>query len=202
MNKTFVQLLIIGCCLLASRSALAEQIHGDDAVGTQTAAAASRQTNDASAISSRSADSAHPAGVGILVTLDKNSFVVQYVLPDMPAAKANVQVGDVILSVDGVSVDHFKTVDDIVAKIRGNTGSEVKLKVRSGEQTREITLIRGAIPSVKPLRTDNFGREVAVYFYQFEDLVPASESGRWLFLNHDYGVGAFLRSQLRRNQGH
>jgi membrane-associated protease RseP (regulator of RpoE activity) len=195
-----MQLLSTFLCLLTFGSALAAG-PGGSGFGKQPSHPVARQYV-AAASDTPSADAMPPAGVGLLLISDKAGFVVQYVLPDMPAANANVQVGDVILSVDGVSADKFKSVDEVVGKIRGDAGSAVKLKIQSGGKTREITLIRGAIPSVKPLKTDNFGREVAVYFYQFEDLVPESDSGTCLFLNHDYSVGAFLRSQLRRNRIH
>lgn len=151
------------------------------------------------------ADSGTPAlgGIGVLLSLDKPSnFVVQYVLPGMPAANANVQVGDVLLEVDGVPVGSAKTVEEIVDKIRGATGSSVKLKVQSGGKIREISLVRGTIPTVKPdAAAMDFGREVSVYFYQHEDLIPEDEPSRYSFMG-DHSVADFLRRQLLRRGGH
>ncbi len=142
-----------------------------------------------------------PAGVGLLLTLDKPAhFVVQYVLPDMPAAKAHVQVGDVVLAVDGAAVDKVKTVADLVDKIRGASGSTVELKIQSGDKTREITLVRGAIPTVKPQASDDFGRQVSVYFYQYQDLIP-DQPGSYGFLGN-HSVAQFLRKQLSRRGPH
>lgn len=148
-----------------------------------------------------------PAGVGMLLTLDKpGHFVVQYLLPDMPAARADVKIGDAVLAVDGVAVDNIKTVEDLVDKIRGASGSTVKLKIQSGEKTRDITLVRGTIPNVKSAATDDFRREVSVYFYQSEDLIKPNEPGRSGLDNHgiygDQTVRDFLRSQLTRRVEH
>lgn len=138
-----------------------------------------------------------PAGVGMVVMRDKNRFLVEFVLPDMPAAKAQIQIGEEILAVDDVSTQNYKTVDEIVGKIRGQTGSKVKLKLQNGNQIRELTIVRGAIPSPQSQGIADFGREVSVHFYQFEDLVPDTES-KYTFMGHDYSVAAFLRRQLNR----
>ncbi|MBS1956256.1 MAG: PDZ domain-containing protein [Cyanobacteria bacterium SZAS-4] len=148
-----------------------------------------------------------PAGVGMLLTLDKPShFVVQYVLPDMPAAKADVKVGDVVLAVNEVPVDNVKTVEELVDKIRGASGSTVKLKIQSGSKTRDIVLVRGTIPTVKSPATDDFRREVSVYFYQHEDLIPdepgASAAGYRSGIVGDHTVRDFLRKQLTRRGEH
>lgn len=148
-----------------------------------------------------------PAGVGMLLASDKPGyFVVQYILPDMPAAKANVKVGDVILAVDGALVDNVKTVQELVDKIRGASGSTVKIKVRSGDKTRDIALVRGMIPTVKSSATDDFRREVSVYFYQYEDLIPeqpgtSAIAYRYGFAS-DQTVRDFLRKQLTRRYEH
>ncbi len=149
----------------------------------------------------KSASEPAPAGVGMLLTLDKpGHFVVQYVLPDMPAAKADVKVGDVVLAVDGAAVDNIKAVEELVDKIRGASGSTVKLKIQSGDKTRDIALVRGKIPTVKPQATDDYKREVSVYFYQYEDLIPkdlCNTAGYHSDLYGDQAVRNFLRSQLQ-----
>lgn len=143
----------------------------------------------------------------MLITLDKpGHFVVQYILPGMPAAKADVKVGDVVLEVDGVPVDNVKVVEELVDKIRGASGTTVKLKIQSGDKTREISLVRGTIPTVKSQATDDFRREVSVYFYQREDLIPEvpnryAAGWRPGFTTYPT-VRDFLRSQLSRRGEH
>lgn len=181
MLKVWYQSFIAIVCLFAIGNACAS------AIASEPAAQPATQTEPP------------PAGVGMVVILEKGRFWVEVVLPDMPAARANVQAGDAILAVDGVAAENYKTVDEMVAKIRGKSGSHVKLKLQTGDKVREITLVRGAIPSMNSLKSQvpgDFGREVSVYFYQFEDLVPDVEPGRYTFMNQDYSVGAFLRSQL------
>ncbi len=144
-----------------------------------------------------------PAGVGMLLTSDQpGHFVVQYVLSDMPAAKADVKVGDVVLEVDGVAVDKIKSVEELVDKIRGASGSAVKLKIQSGDKTRDIALVRGTIPTVKPQAADDFKREVSVYFYLYEDLIPndpLSMAGYHSEIYGDQTVRNFLRGQLHQS---
>ncbi len=186
-------------CIVVAGSALASESSSKSELPAASSSPFSPSRGPATA--SAPAPALPPAGVGLLLTLDKPAhFVVQYVLPDMPAAKANVQVGDVVLAVDGAAVDNVKTVEELVDIIRGTSGSTVKLKIQSGDKTREIALVRGAIPTVKPQATDDFGREVSVYFYQYQDLIP-DEPGRFGFLG-DHSVREFLRKQLTRRGEH
>ena len=185
-------------CIVVASSALA----GSALAAESSPAAASGTTPKATpGATPKTTPEAAPAGVGLLLTLDKPAhFVVQYVLPGMPAANANVQVGDVVLAVDGAAVDNVRTVEELVDKIRGVSGSTVKLKIQSGDKTREIALVRGAIPTVKPQATDDFGRDVSVYFYQYQDLIP-DQPGQYGFLGN-HSVAEFLRKQLTRRGAH
>ena len=165
------------------------------------AAAFSDQPAKSQASAGSAAASSAQGGVGILLSLDKPHFVVQYVLPGMPAASANVQVGDLLIAVDDVPVDKAKKVEEVVDKIRGVTGTTVKLTIQSGGKIREVSLVRGTIPTIKPDATDvDFGREVSIYFYQHEDLIP-EEPGRYGFMG-DHSVAEFFRKQLLRHDGH
>lgn len=67
-------------------------------------------------------------------------------LPDTPAERAGVQSGDSILRIDGTSTEGM-SVDEAVALIRGEKGSEVKLTIfREGlEEFLEIGIIRDTI---------------------------------------------------------
>lgn len=194
----------------ASGLAAAEQVPTSGSKSASGSASVSGSAQASKTLSGFDPDPAPdpaPAGVGMLLASDKPGyFVVQYVLPNMPAAKADVRVGDVVLSVDGVPVDNVKTVEELVDKIRGASGSTVKLKIRSGDKTRDIALVRGMIPTVKSQATDDFRREVSVYFYQHEDLIP-DEPGtsaiayRYGFAS-DQTVRDFLRKQLKSRDEH
>ena len=66
---------------------------------------------------------------------------VAHVFPKSPAAKAGLQVGDVVLKLDGQAIDTFQTLKDQVAL--HNPDQEITLSVQRGEQTIEIKVTLG-----------------------------------------------------------
>jgi carboxyl-terminal processing protease len=69
-------------------------------------------------------------GIGALVAVSKNGeLLISEAMIGKPAALAGVQTGDVILAVDGKSVDGM-TLTDAVKLIRGPIGTQVKLTLR------------------------------------------------------------------------
>lgn len=139
-----------------------------------------------------------PGGVGLLITSDKPAhYVVQYVLPEMSAARANIAVGDVVSAVGDVPVESVKNLDELVAKIRGTVGSSVKLTISSGGKTRNVILTRSLIPSKKQVVDVDYGREKAVWFYQREDIVPSEMTER-TGMYGDRCVRDFLRQGIGR----
>lgn len=72
-------------------------------------------------------------GVTVQATDDNSGLMVIAVQPDGPAEEAGVQVGDVIIQVDGESAQD-RTVTEISAMIKGEEGTVVSITVlRSGE---------------------------------------------------------------------
>ena len=71
-------------------------------------------------------------------------LVVVAPLADSPAEAAGLQAGDVILSVDGESVNG-STLQDEVGKVRGEPGTKVTLTLRRGERTFDLTITRAKI---------------------------------------------------------
>ena len=72
-------------------------------------------------------------GVTVQATDDNSGLMVIAVQPGGPAEKAGVQVGDVIIQVDGESAQD-RTVTEISAMIKGEEGTVVSITVlRSGE---------------------------------------------------------------------
>lgn len=83
------------------------------------------------------------SGVGITFTEnDKGNFVVLSIAPDSPAAKADIQEGDLIVSVDGKVYDD---ADMMSLNIRGEKGTEVKLEIYHKDKIRTVKLIRDII---------------------------------------------------------
>ena len=92
-------------------------------------------------------------GVGIQLDQDKDTKEIEVITPieGSPAQKAGVLAGDILLAVNGESVRGVM-LDEVMNKIKGPLGSEVKLKVRhlTGEEV-ELTMPRQEIvmPTVK-----------------------------------------------------
>ncbi len=99
-------------------------------------------------------------GVGIEISVENGMVTVVSPIDDTPAFKAGVKAGDIILEVDGLSTVDM-TSQEVVSKIRGPRGTEVKLLLmhKDGKAPEEIAIIRDAIPltSVKSRFLDTDG---------------------------------------------
>ena len=87
-------------------------------------------------------------GLGIEITLDPKTGLIRVVAPidGTPAAEAGLRSGDLISEVDGVSIKGL-TVVQAVFRMRGPTGTSVRLTVRRGETgvTQVISLVRRVV---------------------------------------------------------
>jgi carboxyl-terminal processing protease len=86
-------------------------------------------------------------GVGITVErTDDKKIMIRAVQVDSPAARAGVQVGDQILSIDGESMIE-RPLGDVVAKLRGSVGAPVSMTVLRAAQGAEhvLSMKRGRI---------------------------------------------------------
>lgn len=82
-------------------------------------------------------------GIGIQISVDKFSrMVITRVFANTPAQEAGLQVGDVIVSVDGYEVDASsdKTVDETIARIKGDLEENVKIGILRGEELLELSV--------------------------------------------------------------
>lgn len=87
------------------------------------------------------------AGVGIEMGLRDGYVRVLRTLPDNPARRSGILAGDIIYKVDNEDVSRF-SVDKIALKVRGQSGSKVKLTVvRSGVE-KTFELVREKINNV------------------------------------------------------
>jgi carboxyl-terminal processing protease len=71
-------------------------------------------------------------------------LVVVAPLAGSPAEAAGLQSGDIVLAVDGESVNG-STLQDQVGKVRGEPGTKVALTLRRGERTFDLTITRAKI---------------------------------------------------------
>ncbi|MBQ7566080.1 MAG: S41 family peptidase [Oscillospiraceae bacterium] len=85
------------------------------------------------------------SGVGANVyENDDGKYEITFVTEGSPAEAAGLLVGDVIVRVDGQSVDGM-TLEEVVAQVRGEEGTTVTLTVLRGDQTLELPVKRGSI---------------------------------------------------------
>ena len=81
---------------------------------------------------------------GLWYTLEQGKFVITALRADGPAVKAGVQVGDVLLAVDGRQIDAFTTGEELAMALRGPLDTPVAITVQRGEQTLDLSV--GRIP--------------------------------------------------------
>jgi carboxyl-terminal processing protease len=88
-------------------------------------------------------------GIGASVTTTDGQITIALVNPGFPAEAAGLQVGDVILEIDGVSTSGM-TTEDVVAKVKGAAGTQVTLLVQHPGETTSVllTITRANITSV------------------------------------------------------
>ena len=105
-------------------------------------------------------------GIGAELGYDSNKqIVVVSPLEGSPAKAAGIRSGDIILAIDGKEIASDQSVYDVVAKIRGESGTKVKLTVlhKGATQTVDIEITRSEItvPSME-LSYKGTGGDIAV----------------------------------------
>ena len=85
-------------------------------------------------------------GIGVLLTEDNGKTVVSSPVEGSVSDKAGIQSGDVIVNVNGEDVSAMDT-DQIVARLRGDIGTEVKVSVlrEADQKIYDYTLVREQI---------------------------------------------------------
>ena len=87
----------------------------------------------------------HYSGVGLTISSDGGLVKIISPMDGGPAARAGVQAGDVISSIDGQNASGL-TVSQVSEKLRGAVGTSIKVTfLRDGEEPREVTLTREVI---------------------------------------------------------
>jgi carboxyl-terminal processing protease len=91
-------------------------------------------------------------GVGIEVAPAKDAIRIVRPFEDSPAARAGLKPGDMVTAIDGVAIG--PNVDDAIQRMRGPTGSSVRLSVqRVGEQLPLEFVLKRAQVEVHSVRT-------------------------------------------------
>ncbi|WP_207695044.1 carboxyl-terminal processing protease [Enterococcus sp. DIV0212c] len=85
-------------------------------------------------------------GIGATMTMKEElPTVAQAPIDGSPAAKAGIKTNDTIIKVDDEETQG-KTLSEVVSKIRGKKGTEVRLTIARGKETFELKLTRDTIP--------------------------------------------------------
>ena len=103
-------------------------------------------------------------GIGAFVTTE-NGRILLSPMSESPAEKAGLEAGDVLLEVDGLSVDG-KSLQEVVEQVKGPVGERVILLVeRPGEEEpQELRVFRGEIDMVS-IDRQLLARRHRVYLY-------------------------------------
>ena len=79
-------------------------------------------------------------GIGASVTERNGQIIILGPLPGSPALRAGLRAGDVVLAVDGASIQGF-TLEETVTRIRGPKDSEVVLTISRAGLSRPFDLV-------------------------------------------------------------
>jgi carboxyl-terminal processing protease len=115
-------------------------------------------------------------GIGVEVNSTGDYPVITSVFPDSPAGKAGVQVGDVIVKVDGTDI-HGMTTDQAGNLIRGKAGTTVVLTIDRGGVEQDLKVVREpiSIPSVRSAKLE--GGLLYIRIYSFGDSTASDFDG-------------------------
>lgn len=123
-------------------------------------------------------------GIGAMIGFKDKNPAIMSVLKDTPAEKSGLKGGDIIVSVDGVSVQNMST-DEIVRIVRGEIGTKVILEIIHLNDTKisKIEIIRGEIKT-PILETEIKDDVFIIHFYSFtEDSATRFEKALQEFIN-------------------
>jgi PDZ domain len=117
------------------------------------------------------------AGVGVNVALRDNKVTVRQPVEGGPASKAGVIAGDVLTEADDVPLSGL-SMEQVLEKLRGPAGSQVRLKVvRKDQDPIDVTIVR------EPIRPPGARIEVRVE----DGALAIAAKGKWEVLNFEKG---------------
>lgn len=111
-------------------------------------------------------------GIGAELKTENGQVLISSTIDGMPAQKVGLQPNDIIIKVDNQDMAG-KTISEVVAVVRGEAGTEVKLTILRGLQEIEVPVVRAEIPittvrakiepntTVGHIKISSFGRNTA-----------------------------------------
>lgn len=115
-------------------------------------------------------------------------ILIQQVQPDSPAAIAELNTGDEILSLNGVAYDNAA---DITAAIRAEGTEAIRLTVKNTEGFRELTVTPAIMGEDEPARIGVALADVGIVKYPWYTAIPKGIVAAWHNLMGIF-VGFFL----------
>ena len=86
-------------------------------------------------------------GVGIRFLIHEDSLVATHVLPGSPSERSGLIAGDRIIAIDGEDItDGTLTNKDVTEKLKGEAGTDVKVKIYRDGSIENMAIKRGSIP--------------------------------------------------------
>lgn len=137
-------------------------------------------------------------GIGAELGYDNNKqIIVVSPLEGSPAKAAGIKAGDYILTIDGVAITSSETVYDVVAKIRGEAGTKVKLGILHKGETNavEIEITRSEI-TVPSMSLSYVGDNKDIALFKVNRFTDSSYS-EWT-KNWDTNVNSIVNSGVKK----
>jgi len=136
-------------------------------------------------------------GVGMELELVGNQIVVVAPLPGSPAEKAGLLAQDILVAIDGQSVENM-SISSVINKVRGPEGTTVRLVVQRGDSLVEIPIKRGKIvlksadlvfdDNIAVIKIAKFNSDAGKLFKTYaSEIVDVSPAGIILDLRNDPG---------------
>lgn len=137
-------------------------------------------------------------GIGAELGYDSNKqIIVVAPLEGSPAKAAGIKAGDYILTIDGVAIKPTETVYDVVAKIRGEAGTKVKLGILHKGETKsvEIEITRSDI-TISSMSLFYVGDNKDIALFKVNRFTDSSYS-EWT-KNWDTNVNSIVNSGVKK----
>ena len=138
-------------------------------------------------------------GIGSLVDPLADQLIITVPVPGGPAARAGLRSGDVVVEVDGESVEGLG-VQEVIARVRGPAGTEVRLTVeRPGVGRVEVPVVREEVEFATVASRPLHGEIAYLSISRFDAETPDELTRELEFLTGQGTRGLVL--DLRANPG-
>ena len=117
--------------------------------------------------------------------------LVTYVVPNSPAQKAGIEIGDVILKFNGKIIKHSNDLPWLASMAEINKESKVQV-LRDGKKIN-LSVIMKPMPSEKELASDNF------YYSDKDDIKSSKLNISVKEVPKDYGINGVMITAVRSN---